>query len=189
MFCVLTVEDRDKLFCEKMLKRTRRDEYLLVSVPVISGAPFYRLTAKVGKKGVDYDRIVFEVGRCAQRLLVPKNVILPKNRKGIGEFNSCLLYNKIADNTADYLLEKIGKDAYCREKGIIKHNGRTIKIGENPNDFFLPQIYSSLMPDGIEKYRFASALYELCGVFSIGECRFNSVTVNGEKKSIDSLDI
>lgn len=187
MFCVLTVKHRDYTAIEKIFGNLIKDDYSLLTVPVLSGAPFYHLTATVGQKGVDFDRVIFEVGRCAQRLLVAENIKLPKIR-GIGEFNSDLLYKKLVHNTADFILEKIGKDAvFDKEKGVITYCGNIIELGKDKNDFDLPEPYYSLKPEGIEKYKFAAALYELCGVFSLEECRFNSVNLGGEKKSIGSV--
>lgn len=184
MFCVLTVNSRKNSAWERLFGRLIKDGYSLVTVPVIGGAPFYHLSVTVGKNGVDFERVIFEVGRCAQRLVVDENIKLPEIR-GIGEFNSDLLYKILVKNTASYILEKLGEDAdFIEEKGIILYGENTVQIGTDRNDFNLPEMYCSLKPKGIEKYKFAAALYELCGVFSIGECRFNSITVNGEKKSI-----
>lgn len=184
MFCVLTVKHRDYTAIEKIFGNLIKDDYALLTVPVLSGAPFYHLIATVGKNGPNFERVIFEVGRCAQRLVVDEDVKLP-DVWGIGEFNSDLLYKKLIHNTADYLLKSIGKDAvFDEEHRIISYCGKTIELGKDKCDFNLPEQYCSLKPEGIEKYKFAAALYELCGVFSIGECRFNSVTVNGEKKSI-----
>lgn len=187
MFCVLTVKYRSNTVFERLFGSIIKDDYELVTVPVLGGAPFYHLTATVGKKGVDFERVIFEIGRCAQRLVVGEDIKLPQFR-GIGEFNSDLLYKKLICNTADYVLSKIEEDAVFDEKnGIILYCGNEIKIGEDKNDFSFSEQYNALKPQGIEKYKFAAALYELCGVFSIGECRFNSVTVNGEKKNMESV--
>lgn len=48
-------------------------------------------------------------------------------------------------------------------------------------------IYKKLMLQGIDEYDFYSALYELCGVFSLGECIFEHVMVNNEKKLIKDI--
>ena len=187
MFCVLTVKRRNDTVFERLFGCLIKDDYELVTVPVLSGAPFYHLTATVGKKGVDYERVIFEVGRCAQRLVVGEDIQLPQTR-GIGEFNSDLLYKKLIHNTGDYILSKIPKDAvFNEENGIITYCGNEIMIGEDKNDFSLSEQYNVLKPRGIEKYKFAAALYELCGVFSIGDCYFNSVIVNGEKKNTESV--
>ncbi len=49
------------------------------------------------------------------------------------------------------------------------------------------EIYKKLIPEGVNEYDFYSALYELCGVFSLGECIFETITVNNEKKHIDTV--
>lgn len=184
MFCVLTVNSRKNSTWERLSRRLIKDGYSLVTIPVIGGAPFYHLSATVGKNGVDFERVIFEVGRCAQRLVVNENIKLPEIR-GIGEFNSDLLYKILVKNTASYILEELREDAdFIEEKGILLYGGNTVQIGTDRNDFNFPEMYCLLKPEQIEKYKFAAALYELCGVFSIGECRFNSITVNGEKKSI-----
>ncbi len=184
MFCVLTVKQRKDSVKERLLGNLIKDDYSLVTVPVISGAPFYHLSAAVGKKGIDPERVIFEVGRCAERLLVEDNIKLPEF-KGIGEYDSDLLYRKMMSNTAEYILGQIEDGAeYTEEKGVITYNGNVLEIGNDRNSFDFPKQYSSLKPQGIEKYKFAAALYELCGVFSLGGCRFNSVILNGEKKSI-----
>ena len=187
MFCVLTVNHRKNTVIERLFDRIIKDDYSLVTVPVLSGAPFYHLTATVGKRGVDYERVIFEVGRCAQRLVVSEDTQLPQTR-GIGGFNSDLLYKKLIHNTAEFILPKIQKDTVFDEKnGTITYCGNEIIIGEDKNDFSLLEQYNALKPRGIEKYKFAAALYELCGVFSIGDCYFNSVIVNGEKKNTESV--
>ncbi len=171
MFCVLTVKcRRDGLF-ERTLGFLRKDKYELVTVPVLKAAPFFHLTATVGKKGVDYQKVLLEVGRCAEKLVVENGVDVPK-MYGIGEFNGNLLYEKMAENT----LKLISKD-------VVQNNS---KIEFDKNDFSLPDYYLKLIPNGVEKYKFASALYELCGAFSLDKAHFNSVIINGEKKSIES---
>ncbi len=57
----------------------------------------------------------------------------------------------------------------------------------NGLDFTVPEIYENLLPKGIDKYEFYSALYELCGVFSLGDMIFDYVIVNNEKKRLTSL--
>lgn len=188
MFCVLTENVRENNISEKLFGRVKKDSYNLLTVPVLHGAPFYHLKVTTGnRKGIDFERVIFEVGRCAQRLLVSDDVILP-NIKGIGRFNSDLLYKKLLDNTAELLIKQIGDKAlYDEENGIITYRENVIEIGKDRNDFNLAEHYSSLKPEKIEKYIFAAALYELCGVFAIGECRFDFVTVNGEKKNVRNV--
>ncbi|MBO5944696.1 MAG: hypothetical protein J6Q50_05320 [Clostridia bacterium] len=59
-----------------------------------------------------------------------------------------------------------------------------VTCGEN---MIVNNIYKKLLPKGVDEYTFYSALYELCGVFSLGECIFETVTVNNEKKHIDTV--
>lgn len=184
MFCILSVNRRKNSVAERLFGGLMKDDYSLVTVPVIGGAPFYHLTVTAGKKGVDFERVIFEVGRCAQRLILDGDINLP-NVKGIGEFDSDLLHKILIKNTASFILERLAGNAeFIEEKGIIFCGETIVEIGADKNDFDIPAIYCGLKPDGVEKYKFAAALYELCGVFSIGECRFNSIMVNGEKKNI-----
>lgn len=54
-------------------------------------------------------------------------------------------------------------------------------------DFTAEKVYYELMPQGVLKYDFFSALYELCGIFSIKDYFFDTVHVNGKKKNTDTL--
>lgn len=60
----------------------------------------------------------------------------------------------------------------------------TINNGE---DFTVPEIYNYLKPESINKYDFYSALYELCGVFSLAEGIFETINMNNEKKSVTDV--
>lgn len=55
-------------------------------------------------------------------------------------------------------------------------NGENLRVSD---------VYKRLIPQGINEYDFFSALYELCGVFSLKECVFETVEVNNEKKRVD----
>ncbi len=68
---------------------------------------------------------------------------------------------------------------------IINDNGN-INISRGI-DFTVPEIYEKLLQNGVNKYDFYSALYELCGVFSLGESFFDTIIVNNEKKSIQNI--
>ncbi len=57
----------------------------------------------------------------------------------------------------------------------------------NAENLMANDIYKKLILKGIDEYNFYSALYELCGVFSLGECIFEIITVNNEKKHIDTV--
>ncbi|MBO5332671.1 MAG: hypothetical protein J6B37_00980 [Clostridia bacterium] len=64
------------------------------------------------------------------------------------------------------------------------HSEKGTGIIENGDDFTVPEIYNYLKPQEINKYDFYSALYELCGVFSLADCVFETISINNEKKSV-----
>lgn len=76
------------------------------------------------------------------------------------------------------------------DKNIVSINTNTdflnISTGEGIN---ADKLYKSILPEGVNEYDFYSALYELCGVFSLGECIFETVTVNNEKKLVKTLNL
>lgn len=98
MFCVLSVESREKNLFNFLFGRFVKDNYELATVPVLKGAPFYMLKARVGAKGLSGDKIIQCVGKCAAKLITTPNTVLP-SEDGIGRFKSELLYNKMMDNT------------------------------------------------------------------------------------------
>ncbi len=55
------------------------------------------------------------------------------------------------------------------------------------SEFTVPEIYRKLLPNGVNKYDFYSALYELCGIFTLDELCFENIMVNNEKKSVSTL--
>ena len=59
-----------------------------------------------------------------------------------------------------------------------------LSSGENA---LVEDTYKKLLPQGVNPYDFYSALYELCGVFSLGGCIFEEVCVNNEKKRVDTI--
>lgn len=71
----------------------------------------------------------------------------------------------------------------------------TVKTGENifniknGEDFEVPEIYEKLYDGSVDRMIFFSALYELCGVFSLAKCEFQYVSVNGIKKKVDSINL
>ncbi len=252
MFCVLNVRERNNSLFEKVFGCLIKDEYTVRSIPVFKGAPFFMLDVCVGKKGVSWEKVIFEVGRCASRLVTKSQVVLPPDMN-VGIFNSTILYDKMMKNTflnileynelkrnplsvsvmdenAEYtdFVEKLSEYAStmsittcCKEKyfavceGITESSGlcpvlkrefddAKIKINTKKNimtvnccneninissgqDFKVPDIYENLLPEKVERYNFFSALYELCGVFSLGECVFDTINVNNEKKSIQDI--
>lgn len=252
MFCVLNVRRRENTFTERLFGRFIKDDYSLKTVPVLKGAPFFVLTATVGKNGADWEMVESLVGKCAKRLLVQEGISLPNN-DNIGVFKSNMLYKKIAENTFVEILRnnRINKSPktvcisdnranntaflskishYAKELNVItsakekydeassnimKDSGLTVSFLSsrkneqifidldnstmnircengvlniaNGSDFTVPEIYRSLLPNGIDKYDFYSALYELCGVFAVGECIFSDIEVNNEKRCVDSI--
>ncbi len=57
----------------------------------------------------------------------------------------------------------------------------------NGCEFQVPNIYQNILPENVCKYDFYSALYELCGVFSLADCFFDNMNVNNEKKAISDI--
>lgn len=103
-------------------------------------------------------------------------------------------------NLCDEILEKTGlcisllsdfdnakiKIDTLRNVMSIDANNQFINVinGEN---ILVDDIYKKLLPENINEQDFYSALYELCGVFSLGECIFENVTVNNEKKLVKDI--
>jgi len=250
MFCVLNIEKRTDCLRERLFGRFIKDEYNAKLVPVFKGAPFYMFNVNIGKRGVDWEKIIYTAGKCSRRLVLTNNTDLPQ-RNDVAEFKSNLLYRKIMENTfarilkclnakktvaiidndgksADLLYEivpfaaqitvvtehKKDYEAVCED--IQEKTGLCIvvqsafaeaevKIDTNRSvmtvtgekscvnitagcDFTVPEIYEKLPPENTDKYTFYSALYELCGVFALGECFFETITVNNEKISLCDLD-
>lgn len=251
MFCVLNIEKRTDNLREKLFGSFIRDEYNAKMVPVFKGAPFYVFNVKVGKRGVDWDKIVYTAGKCTRRLVLTDNTELPK-RNDMSEFKSNMLYRKIMENTFALILKNCetkksvvlidcdGGSAdllykiapFASTLTVITENKKNyeyvcddiqektglcivvqsslaeaeVKIDTNRSvmtvssekscinitsgcDFTVPEIYEKLLPENTDKYTFFSALYELCGVFALGECIFETITVNSEKISLCNLDI
>ena len=249
MFCVLKTEIREKTFFEKILGKNKKTQYLLKTIPVLKGAPFYEMTVVLGRKGVDWNCVVQILGKCSKKLVVQDTIELPK-REDVGIHKSNLLKNKIYKNTFNYILknqkalfdicvidrkgentdfvenicecaktltistnkkEKYQKtcEILTLEKGVcpliqekiadstvkidLDANLMTIKTSKdylnikNGEEFILHNIYENLLCDGVDKYDFFSALYELCGVFSIGDSIFENIEVNNEKKLVKHI--
>ncbi len=251
MFCVLNIEKRPNTLREKLFGGFIKDEYNAKLVPVFKAAPFYIFNVKVGKNGVDWDKIIYIAGKCSRRLVITENTPFP-DRPDMSLFESDLLYREIMCNTFVEILKKLDsqksitvidsdakrdkllyklspfastltvvtdyKEKYNRVCDNIQQNSglcatlqstpseSQIKIDVNRSimtitdekncinitdgsDFTVPEIYEKLLPANTDKYTFYSALYELCGVFSLGECFFETITVNNEKISLFDLDI
>lgn len=252
MFCVLKVTERKQSFYEKIFGRFIKDEYSLSTIPVFKGAPFYLLEITTGKRGVDWEKVLVLVGKCASRLVTDCKIELP-SEMNIGKFESDRLYNKVMKNTflnilennvnkktplsvsvldskgefadfvesvSDYSLSLTiatnEKEKYYYTCEKIKNNtglcpvlttdfaDGDIKINMDKNimtirrkdeiinissglDLKAPEIYEKLLPENISACNFYSALYELCGVFALGECVFETITVNNEKKHIHDI--
>ncbi len=252
MFCVLELNFRNQTFFEKMFGRFLKDEYTLSTIPVFKGAPFYLLNVCTGKRGVDWERVVLNVGKCASRLVVNCETEIPQNMN-IGIYKSDKLYDKMMKNTFLYVLEKNIDKKNLSTISILDTEGKyvdfvqaltkysssmtittnakekyydvcekitdntglcpvfagefvdsVVKINADENimtvrqnrdvinissgdDFVVPSMYENLLPGDISKYDFFSALYELCGVFSLSECIFNTLLVNNEKKNVNDI--
>ncbi len=251
MFCVLNVNRRENNIFEKIFGGFIKDRYNLQTIPVLKGAPFYLLDVYVGKKGINWENVILQVGRCAGRMVPTEYFDLPEGMN-LGFFKSNVLYDKMMKNTflkiitnnlkhkpvsifisdangnytdftkklseyaSSLAISTLKKDKYydiCEE--ITENIGlcpvltdsdtnATVKINtdknvmtvicENQNlnifegaEFHVPDMYENLLPDRVEKYNFYSALYELCGVFSLEECFFDSIMVNKEKKCLRDI--
>ena len=250
MFCVLSVRKRNSTLFEKFFGRFMVDDFSVKTIPVYKGAPFFNLVVTTSKREINWEDVIFAVGRCASRIVLNGEITLPEN-PNIGIFKSDILYKKMLNNTFLQILENnnvrpyqisvmdkkalntdfteivsryastlnictTNKEKYIsacdeitRTTGMcpvlksdfadseIKINtdmGTMTICQENENlnisagvDFAVPSAYENLLPQGVGKYDFYSALYELCGVFSIGEGIFNTITVNNEKKNIQEV--
>ena len=251
MFCVLNVEKKKLTLIEKVFRFLSRDDYIVKTVPVFKGAPFYTLDIKVCGS-IDWEKVIENTGKCSKRLILNNSYELPENKE-IGIFKSNVLYGKVFRNTVLQILNnnKSGKELYhiavcdknadfidfikqlskfsskltvvtsnkekymniCNEilentglcisllsefdnakikidtsKNIMSIDNKTeflnISNGEN---IMADEIYKKLLTQGVCEYDFYSALYELCGVFSLGECIFENVMVNNEKKLIKDI--
>ena len=108
MFCVLKINQRKQNFPEKLFGRFIKDEYKLSTIPVYKGAPFYLLEITIGKREIDWERVLFLVGKCASRLIVNCETDIPDGMN-IGLYKSDKLYKKIMENTFLHIL-KINTD-------------------------------------------------------------------------------
>ncbi len=249
MFCVLSVKERNRTLFERFFGRFLVDDYSVSTIPVFKGAPFFMLDITTSKKEIDWENVVFSVGKCASRLILTGDLKIPDDLN-VGIFKSKILYEKMMKNTYVKILENnksklfkisvmdtnannrdfvkqlssyadslyiftLNKEAYSgtceaitNETGMcpvltnsfdnaeIKINAdtliMTICYGENMNissgaDFSVQHVYENLLPNGVDKYDFYSALYELCGVFSLGENIFDTIIVNNEKKNVHDI--
>ena len=250
MFTVLNITERKNSVFEKIFGCFLRDEYEVKTVAIYKGAPFYQLNVRVGKRGVDSQKIRNCVGKCSKRMITNNFDLLPQS-DDLGVFKSDKLYSKMMQNTfvkilsgfkecllpicivdekatntdfaeriCDYsstltivtlkrekyksvcedIIENTGlcpifKDESTDERIIINLDNNTMQICsenggliiDNGENFTVPEIYNYLKPQDINKYDFYSALYELCGVFSLADCIFETISVNNEKKSVTDV--
>lgn len=251
MFCVLNVEKKKLTFFEKIFKFLVQDDYIIKTVPVFKGAPFYMLDVYV-RDNVDWEKIIECAGKCAKRLLINNKLEIPQ-LKELGVYKSNLLYNKAFQNTLLQIFKnnELGKNpqhiAVCdknakytdftekltpyasrltvvtesKEKYLnlcdeilestglcisvlstfdnakikidIDRNIMTVDLKNvflnicNAENLVVDDMYKKLLPVGVGEQDFYSALYELCGVFSLGECIFETVSANNEKKLIKDI--
>lgn len=245
MFCVLSVKRRENTLYERLFGKYIKDDYTLKAVPVFKGAPFYVLTATVGKMGADFDMVAEIAGKCSGKLLT--DAVLPEV-SGLGTFKSDLLYRKVTENTFLKILANnpfknvcvIGKNANtdflkkasrsslrltlvtdskeryektCDEiledtgisvsllsspdnsEIIVDLEGLKMTVGtkngiviiENGSGYAAPEAYKKIKPDNVSDRDFYSALYELCGVFSLGDGVFRDIEANSQKRCADSI--
>ena len=249
MFCVLSLRKRNRNAFEKIFGRLMTDEYIVNTIPVYRGAPFFTLEIITGKSEIDWENVIMSVGRCSSRLLADDDIFIPED-SCVSRFKSNILYGKMMENTFLNILKSnfcfdsifirdskgenaafikkaavyasqlslatkntkffsslcddiIGltgmcpviKNEYDNDKieidtdewSMIIHNtDEKINITDGV-DFTMPEIYEGLLPERIERYDFCSALYELCGVFSMGALLFDTIIVNNEKKRAEDV--
>lgn len=121
MFCLLRINRRQNTLKEKLLGVFIKDEYELKTIPVFKGAPFYKLNITVGKKGVDWQQVVYMVGKCSNRLLLNESINID-DVSNVGRYNKHILYEKIMKNTFIEILKQQNKifDDLCLidKKGV-----------------------------------------------------------------------
>ena len=133
-------------------------------------------------KNADYTDFTFKLSHLSSTLTV-----VTENKEKY--MNVC---DKILESTglcitlrSDFDNAKIKIDTHRNIISVdIENSFLNITNGEH---LLVPDSYKKLLPDGINEYDFFSALYELCGVFSLGECVFETVCVNNEKKVVKDI--
>lgn len=252
MFTVLDITERKNTVFERLFGWLIRDEYEMKTVGIYKGAPFYQLNVRIGKRGLDTQKVIDCVGKCSRRLVTNNVSLLPENND-FGIFKSNVLYCKMMQNTflkilynneinknplpicvidknarftdfderlcdyassltiftdkkdkykyvCDSITENTGlcpmlKNGFTDEKIVIDLDNNIMRfysdmdenIIENGEEFIVPEIYNYLKPQSIDKYDFYSALYELCGVFCLADCNFETIWINNEKKSVTAV--
>ena len=105
MFTVLNIEKRKNSLTEKLFGGFRSDIYCPRLVAVYKGAPFYVLDVQIGKKGINIEKIIVSVGKCARRMVTNCEALLPRADE-VGFFKSDELYKRMLENTFLKILEQ-----------------------------------------------------------------------------------
>ena len=79
MFCVLSVRERNRTIFERIFGKLLTDDYSVKTIPVYKGAPFFSLDITTSKKEINWEDVIFAVGKCASRLVLNGHVRLPEN--------------------------------------------------------------------------------------------------------------
>lgn len=114
MFCLLKINKRRDTLKEKIFGKFIKDTYELKTIPVFKGAPFYKLEATIGKRGIDWQQVTCFVGKCANRLLLDESINID-NIKGVGRYKNKMLYEKMMQNTFVDIIKQQNKtfDSLC----------------------------------------------------------------------------
>ena len=86
MFCVLNIEKKKLTLFEKVFRFLAQDDYVIKTIPVFKGAPFYVLDVKICEN-IDWDKVIENTGKCSKRLILNNSIEIPEN-KGIGVYKS-----------------------------------------------------------------------------------------------------
>ena len=113
MFCVLKINRRNQTIFEKLFGSFIKDEYNLSAIPVFKGAPFYLLDVCIGKKGIDWEKVLSFVGKCASRLVVNSEIEIPENMN-IGVYKSKKLYDKMRGKSIEHTQTKTQQKSNVR---------------------------------------------------------------------------
>lgn len=79
MFVVLQTEERATGFLQRLREHISPDEPVLTKIAVRNGAPFFILTVKKKKHGIQWEDVTYAAGRCASRIVASKELELPEN--------------------------------------------------------------------------------------------------------------
>ena len=134
MFCVLKINQRKQNLREKLFGSFIKDEYNLSTIPVYKGAPFYLLEITTGKRGVDWEKVLISVGKCASRLIVNCETDIPYGMN-IGLFKSDKLYKKIMKNTFIHILKSNTDRNNLHAISVLDSTGESIDFVEELASF------------------------------------------------------